>query len=163
MTRLAVVLTIGLFAAPVGAEEGEDGLSAFFACVDAVEWSPPTYDGYAKPSPAQRCFDALEASVPGWCPLMDNQIRTRQGDALFQAAQRLTGGQKERSVELGDVEYTLFPDPTFGRTTGFESCPGVEETNVADGVSKEAICHQRAGWAALSSQLFLSGHRGAAE
>ncbi|MEL6688950.1 MAG: hypothetical protein AAFP28_01415 [Pseudomonadota bacterium] len=156
---LSLASGVAVLALPVLAEEEDDGIEAFFTCVDAVEWAVPTTSGYAEASPAQHCFDALDAAVPGWCPLMDNQIRTRQGDALFAAAAELIAPGETKSLFINGIEWTITPDPDFG-TSSFEDCPGVVAMSVAQGVSKEAICHQQAGWASFSVIRYLAGPEG---
>ncbi|MEL6610335.1 MAG: hypothetical protein AAFO93_15615 [Pseudomonadota bacterium] len=125
MTRRATLCALGLavtlIAAPAMAEEDDDGTIAraeFFACMEAEAGRP--------------CFDALEAAVPGWCPLMDNRIRTMNGDALFEAARAL-GSTAEPATSLDTA------------------CPDLASVSVPRGVSKSAICHQRQGWTALAA------------
>ncbi|MEM8591571.1 MAG: hypothetical protein AAGF13_03500 [Pseudomonadota bacterium] len=163
MRMLALAAMVAVVAPPTEAEEVDNGLATFFACVESIEWKQPTYLAYAQASPAQHCFDALEASVPGWCPLMDNQIRTQQGDGLYAAAAALLPPTGTITIDLDGIDWMIETNPDFGTTQGFADCPGVEDMSVPDGVSKQAICHQRAGWAVFAQIRFLMGARGTSQ
>ena len=111
MTRWGL---IGLLVAgPVIAETDDDGITAFFECLDGsvVEAS---------------CYTALVDAVPGWCPLMDNQIRSRQGQALIDAAL------------AADPDNAIFAE-------GWETCPELAAVSLPAGASKAALCKQRVG------------------
>ena len=107
-------LILGLMMATSAvAETEDDGIAVFFECLEG--------DGDEAP-----CYTALVDAVPGWCPLMDNQIRSRQGEALIEAAMS------------ADPKNVVFSD-------GWEDCPDLANVSLPAGESKAALCKQQVG------------------
>ena len=109
----ALLFALAVFGSVAAAETEDDGIAAFFACLEA--------DGDEAP-----CYIALVDAVPGWCPLMDNQIRSRQGEALIEAATTV------------DPNHVVFAE-------GWDVCPELANLSLPVGESKAALCKQQVG------------------
>jgi len=119
-------LILGLMAtSPSLAETEDDGIAAFFECLEAEGDEAP-------------CYTALVDAVPGWCPLMDNQIRSRQGEALIEAAREV------------DADHATFADD-------WDLCPELEGVSLPVGESKAALCKQQVGIKVLQAVRTLDG------
>ncbi len=164
MKRSSTVLWAAVFAASACAvtaqeDDGAAARAAFFECAKAAPVRPRSYANYDAPSLATHCYDALEAAVPGWCPLMDNQIRSHNGNAMFAAAADLTPKNIADKIELNGASYSI---KSFNpaQVSVEEQCPDLASLSVPRGVSKEAMCRQRLGWAAFAQARWLSQREG---